>query len=71
MRAIIEFELPEDRAEHQLALDAWRWQAVVDDMFSHLRGIIKHGNDDQAAKYAEYFRDKMVELLENYDLHNG
>ena len=70
MRAVIEFELPEDRAEHQLALDAWKWQATVNDLDNHLRNIIKHGDDNAQAEHAQKIREELHKIMSDYDLHD-
>ena len=62
MKATIEFNLPEDQEEHQLALDGWRWRSVVIEAFNRLRRWDKarHAPDTQEV------RAMLVEAMEEY-----
>ena len=44
MRAVLEFNLPEDTDEHQLALDAWKWRKCVNDLDEEMRTLSKYHN---------------------------
>lgn len=53
-KAILEFNLPEERDEHELALNGWRYQCQVDDIWNKVfRPRHKHG-------YANQELDKLV-----------
>lgn len=42
MKAILEFTLPEEDAEHRLALDGGKWMSVCHELDRWLRSIQKH-----------------------------
>ncbi len=44
MKAILEFDLPEEEAEHRLALDGGKWMSACHELDQWLRSIQKHGN---------------------------
>lgn len=46
MKAILEFDLPEDAADHKLALDRSGWMAVCSDIDQWLRSLEKYENRD-------------------------
>ena len=45
MKAVLEFNLPEEHNEHQVALDGWKWRVVVWDVADKLRSVLKHDDD--------------------------
>ena len=45
MKAILEFNLPEDEAEHSVALQGSAWKSVVLDIDLELRNWVKYGNE--------------------------
>lgn len=49
MKVTLEFNLPEEAADHRLAMDAGAWKAVVEDVLNWFRQELKHG--DPNAKY--------------------
>ena len=44
MKAILEFNLPEEFFEHQDALNGYRWKSIAQDMNNYLRNLEKHGH---------------------------
>ncbi|HAZ07953.1 MAG TPA: hypothetical protein DCZ01_05380 [Elusimicrobia bacterium] len=44
MKAILEFDLPEESSEHKLALEGGSWMSVCHDLDQWLRSIQKHGD---------------------------
>lgn len=64
--AILVFDLPEDDAEHQLALQGQRMFAVLHELDNRLRSKIKHGDltDEQSAPYQEV-RNWLFEACED------
>lgn len=44
-KAILEFDLPEDRVEHEIAVHAADWACVVSNMDDILRGWLKYGHE--------------------------
>ena len=44
MKAILEFNLPEENTEHRLALDAGKWMVVCHNLAQWLRSAAKYEN---------------------------
>ena len=66
MKAILEFELPENEVDFNLALDGSKWAYVVWQLDQHLRSQVKHpheGMSDDTYKAFDETRDKLYELL--------
>lgn len=66
MKAILEFSLPEEEGEHQLALDGGKWQSACFDFDQWLRGIIKH--TDRETISVQEVRDKLWDELKDRGL---
>jgi hypothetical protein len=66
MKAILEFNLPDDQYEYNLARDAWRFKSVLIDMDNWLRNKVKYQEDvlseDEYKAYCEC-RDKLTEMI--------
>lgn len=57
MKATIEFNLPEEKHEHEVAIAAPELYAALCDIDTYLRNEIKHGNSsDEVKKFAETIR---------------
>lgn len=63
MKAILEFNLPEESAEHLQALRGGAWEFVLFELDQHLRSIVKHGNDEAEADFAQTIRDHIYETM--------
>ena len=64
MTAQLTFNLPEESAEHKIALDGWKWRTVVDDLNNYLRSALKYGNDFKSANQAlESTRERLFALM--------
>ncbi|MBU2572464.1 MAG: hypothetical protein KKH28_00085, partial [Elusimicrobia bacterium] len=46
MKAILEFNLPEEDLDHRLALDGWKWKSACFAVDQWLRNLEKHGDKD-------------------------
>ena len=68
MKAILEFNLPEESTEHRQAIDGSSWECVLFQLDQHFRSIYKHGDDDAAAEFADKARDKIRELMDDYNV---
>ena len=70
MTATLTFNLPEDQHEHQLALDGWKWKAVVSDIAEKLRTHLKHDDDlsEEVAKALWNLRNEMFQNIEDRGL---
>jgi small-conductance mechanosensitive channel len=71
MKAILKFNLPEEREEFELASNAAKYSIVLSDIDNHLRSKIKHADltDEQYEVYEEvrkqlweYIQDQGIQL---------
>ena len=46
MKAIIEFNLDEERHQFEDAIDGWKWKCVVSELDNELRTRTKYASDD-------------------------
>lgn len=53
MKAILEFDMPEDAGEHQLALFGGGYRAVIDSALNHIRKRLKYDLDNLCEAEAE------------------
>ena len=66
MKAVLEFNLPEDRAEFQLAVNAAKWYSVCWEIDQYLRGQTKHAPDSMPQEVYDALlktRDKLREFM--------
>jgi len=73
MKAILEFNLPEDNVEHLTAIQAPDWKFVVSEIDEYLRSQIKYSNlSDEVSKALQLTRDEMGKLCtdNNLDIHS-
>ena len=71
MKAILEFNLPEDQEQFEDASNGWKWSLLVWELDQHLRNETKYAPDSTPAeKYQAYcdLRDKLHEMLNNHNL---
>ena len=70
MKGTLEFNLPEEREDHSLAIHGLDFALVCWDMDTKLRGWLKHGHKFKTADEAiESARENLFELLENYNVN--
>lgn len=66
-KVILEFNLPDDKHDAEVAQKAWEFVFVIQDLDNHLRAINKHGlegyEDPSACEAAQKIRDKLWELV--------
>ena len=71
MKAIIEFELPEDQEEYQMANNASKMYTALWDIRQLFRSTLKYNktglNDEQLEQW-EAMRGEFFEILDNNDL---
>jgi hypothetical protein len=75
MKAILEFQLPDDQYEYNLTTDAWKFKSVLIDMDNWLRQKTKYSEDELSDdEYKAYYecRDKLTQLIneENINLYD-
>lgn len=66
MKAILEFNLPDDDDAFKLAANAINWYSAMNDLSNHLRTEIKYNGDSYTeAEYRilESIREKLFECL--------
>lgn len=68
MKAILEFNLPEDHTEHRQAINGGLWESVLWELDQDLRSTVKWGDDKTKAEYAEKIREKIYELMSDHNL---
>lgn len=68
MKAILEFTLPEEREEHQIAVDGGKYLYVLHAIDNDLRGRIKHGDYPETTKD---IYDEVRTLLREYADEEG
>jgi len=71
MKAILEFNLPEDQEQFEDASNGWKWSLLVWELDQHLRNETKYAPDSTPPeKYQAYcaLRDKLHEMLNNHNL---
>ena len=58
MKAILEFELPEDNSDFTLANNGFKYWSILSDIDNHLRGVLKYGHKYKSVdELAEHIRD--------------
>ncbi len=71
MKAILEFNLPDDQEDFKLATNAVSWYSVCWDLDQELRAKTKYASDDLSQdKYDAYqeIRDLLREYMSNRDI---
>jgi len=69
MKAILEFNLPEDRHEHQRAIHSMEAFSVMHDIDQHLRSVVKHGEGKYKSveDLAINIRNQLAEILQKVE----
>lgn len=69
MKTTLEFNLPEDREELKLAMNAASYYVALVDLQDLIRARLKYGNPSEAElKIYEELRDDFHRILSNHDL---
>jgi hypothetical protein len=64
MKATLEFNLPEESEEHQIAVDGLKWRGVVSDALEELRRDRKYTQlSESDLSYNEKISEKIGQLL--------
>lgn len=70
MKAILEFNLPEDRNEHEIAIHAMDFALTCWDLDQQLRNWLKYGNKFNTADEAlEATRETLNEILNQHNVN--
>lgn len=69
MKAVLEFNLPEDRHEHQRAIHSMEAFSVMHDIDQHLRSVVKHGEGkyESVEDLAINIRNQLAEILQKVE----
>jgi hypothetical protein len=72
MKAILEFNIPEDNEEFNLAVKASAMSVVIWGINSKLRGILKYDENisDETYKMVEEIKTHLFELINENDLNS-
>lgn len=65
MKAILEFDLPDDKEEYDNSINGAKWRIVVEDLDNWLRTNTKYASDEVPTQYLkglEDVRDKIREI---------
>lgn len=66
MKAILEFNLPQDEVEHQLALNGANYKIALDEMDNYLRNRLKYEElDDKVYEALQLARNTLTELTQD------
>jgi hypothetical protein len=69
MKATLEFTLPEESEEHQIAVDGLKWRGVVSDILEELRRERKYTElSESDAAYNEKISEKIWQLMRDQNL---
>lgn len=65
MKATLEFSLPEETEQHQLALNGWKYETAIDEYFNWIRAELKYNDQltEEKAEWLEQARDKLVDII--------
>ena len=70
MKATLEFNLPEEAAEHRAAIDGSDWKYVVTEMDEYFRSQIKYQDlSGEITKALQAARDNLHELCNDNNLN--
>lgn len=69
MKATLEFNLPEEKEEHEDALKGTEWKWALEEVISYLRNETKHVDHTvEEYKVLDAVWDKIVKIMEERDL---
>ena len=69
MKATLEFNLPEETTEHQIAVDGPKWRGVVSDALEELRNDRKYNQLPQPEyAYNEKISERIWQLMKDQNL---
>jgi len=67
-KVILEFDSLEDADEIKDCMNGSKWRMLVTELDNYYRNIYKHSDNDNEVEMAEKVRDKLRELLDDYEL---
>lgn len=65
MKTILEFNLPDEREEFELAINGYKWSRAMWNLDQELRSIIKYSevHSEEVKEFAQYMRDMLYREL--------
>jgi hypothetical protein len=67
MKVTLEFNCPEEDEEFKLAINGHKNALVIDKFFEELRHVWKYSENEEDIKHAAKWRDKLVEICNEYN----
>ena len=68
MKAILEFELPEDKEQFDVAAKAMDWALLVWDLDQSIRSLLKYHPEEYDHKALDHIRDEIHDMMEERGL---
>ena len=71
MKAILEFNLPDDQSDFELAINGYKWQLVAWELDQWLRSQTKYAPEEMSQEVYDAFelcRDKLNEIKDEHGL---
>lgn len=68
MKAILEFNLPEDELDLSNAINSNKFKLILWNMDQHLRNMVKYSENEEEVRVAEELRDKLQEYFSQYNI---
>ena len=65
MKGILEFDLPEDREEYEIAVNGYKYKSVLEELTSFLRQKIKYASDSEDTTHYERIRTELYGFAED------
>ena len=72
MKAILEFNLPEDQEDFRITADGYKWRTVVKEMEKWLRDKVKYAPDDMSEDECNAYivcRKQLGEIIKEENLN--
>lgn len=67
MKAILEFNLPEENEDHDLALNGYKYKIIVDEIDNYLRSKLKYEDlSDVEHDIYQKVRDELARISDEY-----
>lgn len=63
-KLILEFSIPEETEDAQMAQDAWKYKLVIEDLYSFIRSQVKYEN--KVSIKFEALREKLNEIYNDH-----
>jgi hypothetical protein len=68
MKAILEFNIPEEQEEFEIASNAWKLKSIIVELDNRLRNVLKHEQDshtvdelNSSKKIRDYLHESLTE----------